>query len=427
MRYPLLLTCVLAIGCVELHAGENWPAFRGPAGQGHSDSKGLPTRWSETTNIAWKTRIHDLGWSTPVVWGSQVWMTTATADGKEMFAVCVDRETGSIVHDIHLFHNESPEPLGNAVNAYASPSPVIEEGRVYVHFGSYGTACLDSTTGQVIWQRRDLPCNHYRGPGSSVILFRDFLIVTMDGTDVQYVTALNKQTGATVWKSDRPTDFKDLDPSGKPISDGDLRKAYTTPLIVEVEGSPLMISSGAKAAYAYDPRTGQELWHVTYNGFSNAASPLYGHGMFYLNTGYGRAELWAVKPGGQGDVTLSHVAWKYSKGVPLKPTPLLIDGLIYMVDDSGVATCIEAETGMEVWKSRIGGKYSATPVFADGKIYVPSEEGKVTVIKPGRSLEILAENALEDGFMSSPAIAGRSLFLRTRTHLYRVEDKQTSN
>ena len=406
-------------------AGENWPQFRGPTGQGVSDSTGLPVTWSETENIAWKTPIHGRGWSTPVIWGDQVWVTTATPDGRDMFALCVDRNTGSILHDLHLFHNEpaAVEPLGNDTNCYASPSPAIEEGRIYVHFGSYGTACVDTHTGKLIWQRRDLPCRHYRGPGSSVILFENTLVVTMDGVDVQYIVALDKRTGETVWKTDRSTKWTDWDSDGKPIAEGDYRKAYGTPIIVTIDDAPVMVSPGAKAAFAYDPRDGRELWHITYEGFSNAAGTLYGHGLFFINAAH-RSGLYAVRPGGSDDVTDSHVVLKYPKNILYKPSPVMVDDLIYMVDDGGVATCVEAKTGQEVWKERMGGtpgKYSASPVYADGRIYFLSEEGKATVLRPGRDYKILAENKLDAGFMASPAVAGNSLFLRTRTHLYRVE------
>jgi len=416
-----LFICIFQFGfCSAVLAGETWPQFRGPTGQGHSDSTGLPTHWNETQNVAWKTRIHGLGWSTPVVWGQQVWVTTATEDGGDMFAVCLDRETGSIVHDLHLFHNETVEPLGNDVNCYASPSPVIEEGRLYVHFGSYGTACVDTRTGKVLWQRRDLPCRHYRGPGSSVILFEDKLILTMDGVDVQYLAALDKQTGRTLWKTDRTTRWTDWGADGNPIAEGDYRKAYSTPIIAMVEGEPVMVAPGAKAAFAYDPRNGRELWHITYDGFSNAAASLYGHGLFFIN-GAHRSGLYAVRPGGSGDVTDSHVIWKYPKNILYKPSPVLVDELIYMVDDGGVATCLEAATGQEVWKERMGGKFSASPVYADGRIYFLSEDGTATVLEPGRQYKVLAQNKLDDGFMASPAVAGRALFLRTRTHLYRIE------
>ena len=408
--------------CGYVAGGENWPEFRGPTGQGYSDSTGLPLKWSESENIVWKTAVHGKGWSTPVVWGDQVWLTTATEDGTEMYVLCIDSNTGKIVRDINIFHNDTVEPLGNDLNGYASPSAVIEEGRVYVHFGSYGTACLDTKTGQTLWQRRDLPCRHYRGPGSSPVLYKDLLILTMDGVDVQYLAGLDKRTGKTVWKTDRTTKWTDWGPDGKPQAEGDFRKAYSTPLIVEVDGKPVMVTPGSKAGYAYDPRDGRELWHITYEGFSNASRTLYGQGLFFIG-GAHKAGLVAVRPGGTGDVTESHIAWKYPKTIVFKPSPVLVGDLIFMVDDGGIATCLEAKTGIEVWKQRLGGKFSASPVYAEGRIYFPNEEGKTVVIAPGREYRVLAENKLDDGFMASPAVAGKAMFLRTKTHLYRVEQK----
>lgn len=416
-----LATLLLLLTAGMARASDNWPEFRGPNSDGHSDSTGVPLTWSETQNIRWKTAIHGRGWSTPVVWGDQVWMTTATEDGKEQFVVCVDRNTGKILLDKKLFDNPNPEPLGNPVNSYASPTPVIEAGRVYVHFGSFGTACLDTRTFAVLWQRRDLRCRHYRGPSSSPILFGDLLILTFDGADLQYLVGLNKKTGTNVWKTDRSADWNDLGPDGKPQAEGDLRKAHSTPLIVTVNGQPMMVSIGAKAGYAYDPRTGKELWKVNYKGFSSSMRPVVGHGLAYITTGYGGATLWAVKLEGKGDVTDTNVVWKYGKGVPSKPSPILVDDLLYLLQDSGVLTCLDAKTGEEIWKERIGGAYSASPVYVEGRLYCCSEEGKTLVFKPGRKFEQLAENTLNDGLMASPAIAGKAFFLRTKTHLYRIE------
>jgi len=340
-------------------------------------------------------------------------VTTATPDGKVMYALAVDRETGRVVHDLELFRNGSPQPLGNPVNSYASPSPALDGDRVYVHFGSYGTACLDAATGKTIWERRDLPCDHFRGPGSSPVIFRDLLILTMDGFDVQYLAALDKATGKTVWKTDRSYAFGD--------TDGDLRKAYTTPLFIEVGGDPLMVSPGAKAAYAYDPRTGREIWKVLYGGFSNASRPVFAGGLVLINTGFGKADLWAVRPDGRGDVTDTHVAWRATAGIPLKPSPVAGGGLVFMASEGGFATCLEARTGKVVWKKRVGGEFSASPVLAAGRVYLPDEEGKTTVVRASRDLEVLAENVLDDGCMASPAVSGKSLILRTRTHLYRIE------
>ena len=409
MRLAFLLV-LLAAGSAR--AADNWPQFRGPTGDGHSAATGLPLTWSETKNVRWKTPLHGRGWSSPVVWGDQIWLTTAREDGTQMFAVCVAAASGNILHDIKLLDVKKPR-FCHPLNSYASPTPVVEAGRVYVHFGSYGTACLDTKTGRMLWSRRDLPCNHFRGPGSSPILFGNLLIVHLDGFDYQYIVALDKHSGQTVWKSDRDIDYG--------TDNGDIMKAYSTPILIEAAGRTQLISPTSKAALAYDPLTGEELWRVRYESFSATARPLFGHGLVYINTGFGKADLLAVRPDGRGDVTLSHVAWKASKRVGSKPSQLLIGDLIYNVHDSGVASCLDAASGTEVWARRVAGQYSASPLYADGRIYFFSHEGNTTVIKPGRRYRKLSVNRLDDGFMASPAVTGKALILRTRTHLYRIE------
>ena len=420
---PLAVALFLAPSVV----GGEWPEFRGPWGNGHAVAPGetrplgLPLRWSETENVTWKTAIPHRGWSTPVVLGGQVWLTTATEDGHDFFVVCVDAATGKILLNKKLFHADKPEPLGNNVNRYASPSPAIEPGRVYVHFGSYGTACLDTATRKVLWERTDLPCRHYRGPASSVILFENLAVLSFDGVDVQYTVALDKASGRTVWKTDRSTVWDDIQADGQPFREGDYRKAFCTPLVVDAGGKPLVISLGSKAGFAYDPRTGREVWKTHHHSHSSSSRPVFGNGLAFVTTGRGRPEMWAIRIDGQGDVTDTHVAWKVRQGVPETPSPVLVDGLLYMVSDGGAVTCLEAATGERVWKGQIGGNYAASPIYADGRLYFFNQQGKTTVLKPGRAYEVLATSKLASGFMASPAVAGRALLLRTRTHLYRIE------
>ncbi len=425
-RLSVLLSVLLAGGPGAARA--DWPGFRGPWGDGHATSPGdtsvagLPLNWSETQNVKWKTPIPYRGWSTPVVLGGQVWLTTATPDGHEFFAICLDSETGRVLFNEKLFECEKPEPLGNSVNSYATPSPAIEPGRVYVHFGSYGTACLDTSDFKVLWKRQDLRCRHYRGPASSLVLFEGLLILTMDGVDVQYLTALDKKTGQTVWKTDRSVAWNDENVPGQMARDGDLRKAHSTPVIVKTPGGLQMLSAGAKAAYAYDPRTGQELWRVRYDAWSAASLPVYDKGLAFIITGFGgKTEMLAVRVDGKGDVTDTHVAWRSDSMVAKTASPVLVEGLIYMVHDEGSLTCLDAATGNQVWRSRLPGSYAASPIYADGRLYFDNQQGKTTVIKPGRSFEPLATNTLSSGFMASPAVAGNSLFLRTKTDLYRIQ------
>ncbi len=401
----------------------SWTGYRGPAGDGRAagEARGLPLSWAMDKNVAWRTPIHGRGWSSPVVFEGRVWLTTATEDGTALSVMCLDEASGKLLVDRVLFTVKTPEPLGNPVNGYASPSPVIEKGRVYVHFGSYGTACLDSATGKTLWERRDLPCRHFRGPGSSPFLYKDLLILTMDGIDVQYLVALNTATGRDVWKTPRTTDFKDLNSEGRPTRDGDQRKAYTTPLLISTSAGDVIVSGGAKAAFAYDPKTGDELWSVTYAGYSAASGPVAGAGMVVVNSGYGKPVLSAVKLGGKGDVTTTRVVWTYMKGVPKRSSPVIVDGRVYMVNDAGIATCLELKTGKEVWKGRLNGKFSASVLYADGHLFYFDEQGKSTVVKPGPILDIVSVNTLDAGCMASVAVVGRAFIMRTTDAVVRLE------
>jgi outer membrane protein assembly factor BamB len=431
MTKPLNMCLIVSLLCIA--AGPvrgDWPEFRGPWGNGWATAPdnrqpvGLPLHWSEEQNVKWKTAIPHRGWSTPVVADGQVWLTTATVDGHDFFVICVDAESGAIRLNERLFHSDDPEPLGNDMNGYASSTPVLDTGRVYVHFGSYGTACLDATTHKVLWQRTDLQCRHYRGPGSSPILFEDLLILTMDGVDVQYLVALNKMTGRTVWRTDRTADWNDLGADGKPVSEGDLRKAYSTPLVVDANGTKQMLSVGAKALYGYDPKSGRELWKVNHRAYSGAARPVYGKGIAYMITGFGKTDLFAIDVSGRGDVTDSHLLWKISSGMPRTPSPVLVGDLLFAVSDTGTATCLDARTGTRIWREFVRGHHAASPLYADGRIYYFDQQGKTTVLKASREYEVLATNTLDGGFMASPAVSGKALLLRTKTHLYRIESGQ---
>ena len=405
-----------------LLAAENWPDYRGIRHDGSvAKEANLPLEWSDEKNVAWKTPIQGKAWSTPVVWGKQIWLTTASTDGKKLTGICVDKDSGKILYEKLLFTIQKPQ-FAHKFNSYASPSPALEEGRAYLHWGAPGTACIDTNSLKTIWSRPDLECDHFRGAGSSPLIYKNLLILTMDGADHQFVIALNKNDGKTVWRTDRSTDFKDLDAKGKPKRDGDMRKSYATPIIINVKGKDLLISPGAKAAWAYEPMTGKEVWQFRYKNHSSASRCLFVGDRLYINSGYSVAELFAVNPEGKGDITDSNKLWE-TKGstIPKKPSPIIHEGLMYLCSDSGIATCLDAATGKEIWKSRLGGNYSASLIRSGNRIYAFSEDGKGVIFATGKTFKLLGENKLPDGFMASPAVSGDALILRTRTNLYRIE------
>jgi outer membrane protein assembly factor BamB len=410
MRTTLIfLAAVLAANCV--HADDTWPQFRGPKGNGHAESQQLPLQWNEAKNVKWKTEIHGKGWSSPVVWKNQIWLTTATEDGKKMYAVGVDAGTGRILHDLVIYENAEPE-FCHPTNSYASPTPVIEEGRLYVHFGTYGTACVDTNSGETLWSRRDLHCDHFRGPAASLILFENSLYVAFDGFDVQYVVALDKHTGKTVWKQDRNINYG--------TDNGDQKKAYSTAHVITVNGKPQVVSPSASETISYNPANGDVIWRVRHGGMNAACRPLFEHGMVYISAGDGGDSLVAVRADGQGDVTKSHIVWKTGKTVPKRSSQLIVGDLFFMANDSGVVTCLDAKTGKLHWQKRLEGEYWASPLYANGRIYLISKEGGAAVIAAKPEFELLAENSLDGGFNASPAVAGEDLILRSFTHLYRI-------
>jgi outer membrane protein assembly factor BamB len=407
MRF-IVYACLALLAAARAHGDEIWTGFRGPNGSGLSDARTAPTVWSETQNIRWKTAIHDKGWSSPVLWGKQIWMTTGRADGKELFAVCVDLDTGKILHDVSLFRDPKPAYC-NPFNSYASPSPAIEEGRVYVHFGVHGTACLDTATGKILWKRRDFPCYHHRGPGSSPIVYGKLLFLTFDGYDQQYVVALDKVTGETVWKKERTIEYAS--------DDGDIKKAFATPAILALGGKAQLVSPAAEATLAYDPETGAELWRVVHGGMNEATRPVFGNGLIFLTTGHTKGIV-AVRQGGSGDVTKTGIAWKSQGGGPTRPSPLFVGDLLFTVSDEGIVVCRQAQTGKQIWKDRLDGRFSSSPVYAAGYVYAADEDGKTFVFAAERAFKPVAVNQLEAGCMASPAFSSDWLILRTKTHIY---------
>jgi len=400
-------------------AADGWAQFRGPNGQGHADHPtNLPLTFGENENLAWKTPIPGKGWSSPVVHAGRVWMTTASDDGHSLRAVCVDLKTGRLLHDAEVFTPDEPVPL-NVKNSYASPTPVVEQGRVYVHFGAMGTACLDASSGEVIWRNNDLVIHHKEGPGSSPVLFDRLLLINCDGTDEQYVAALDKQTGEVKWRTDRSAPLRD-----RP----DFRKAYSTPIVISQGDARQLVSTGADQLNAYDPFTGRELWRIRYRGFSNVPLPLFDSTKqrLYVCTGFTKPELWAMRTDGVNDVTETHVLWTYKKQVSTNASPLVVGDRLFMASDRGVATCLDTNDGSEIWQDRLGGNYSASPVTATGRLYFLSEQGNVTVVAATDEFEKLAVNKLDGRLMASPAIVEDSLLIRSDEHLYRFMDSAAS-
>jgi outer membrane protein assembly factor BamB len=405
----VLLACALRIHGVAGVDDTDWPQFRGPTGQGHSTETGLPLEWSESRNIVWKTPVPGRGWSSPVVADGRIWLTTATKDkGASLRALAYDVENGRELINIEVFHLRSAD-LANPKNSHASPTPIVENDRVYVHFGAQGTAAL-STSGEIIWKTR-LPYESQHGNGGSPALYGDLLIVSCDGSDDAFVAALDKRTGKTRWRAPRRQPFD---------------QAYSTPLVIRVGERDEIVSVGAYRAVAYDPETGKEIWRVSYaNGFSNVPRPVYGHGLVYIATGFQQPSLLAVRADGTGDVTKTHIAWTLRRAAPLTPSPLLVGDELYVVNDGGIATCVDARSGEPRWIQRLGGgDYSASPVLADGRVYFLSESGVATVIAPGKNFRRLATNRLEGDTLASMAISAGSIFIRTDSHLYRIAEKR---
>jgi len=406
LRVALALLLALTGAAVR---AEDWPQFRGPTGQGHSAERGLPLEWNEARSVIWKTPVPGRGWSSPVVAGGRIWLTSAVRDrgGASLRVLAYDAETGREALAVELFRLRDAALL-NPKNSHASPTPIIEGDRVYVHFGAAGTAAI-TTAGEVVW-KTSIRFTNQHGGGGSPVLYEDLLIFNCDGWDAAFVIALDARTGKERWKANRryPAD-----------------QAYTTPLVIRVGDRDQLVSVGAYRAAAYDPRTGREIWRVSYrDGFSNVPRPVYGHGLVYIATGFQQPSLIAVRADGTGDVTRTHTAWTQQRAAPYTPSPLLVGDVLYTVSDIGIAAALDAKTGVPYWQQRIGGNYSASPVHADGRIYFQNEEGLTTVVAPGTEFRVLARNQLDGGMLASMAVSGGSIFIRTEDHLYRIGEKR---
>lgn len=408
-RLPILLALLLLALTTAAVKAEDWPQFRGPGGEGHSAEKNLPLEWGEGKNVVWRAPVAGRGWSSPVIVGGRVWLTTAIEQPNwvSLRLLAFDAATGDEVVNVEAF-STGDTTLRNAKNSRASPTPIVEGDRVFVHFGGDGTAAF-STDGEFLWAVW-LAYSSQHGSGGSPTLYKDLLIVNCDGDDEAYVVALDKETGKVRWKTMRRTPYD---------------QAYSTPLVIRAgdrgRERDQLISVGAHRAYAYDPLTGAEIWRVSYgDGFSNVPRPVYSHGLVFITTGFQDAALMAVRPTGTGDVTRTHVAYSIERGAPFTPSPIAVGDELYMVSDIGVVTCLDAATGKVLWQKRLGGNFSASPVFADGRIYFQNEEGVTSVIAPGKEFRLLATNTLDGTTFASIGVSQGALFIRTDSFLYRI-------
>lgn len=401
-------------------SAQNWTHFRGSNLDAHAGVEKAPLQWSDSTNVLWKVPVKGLGWSSPVVFGKQVWLTSAAKDGTEFYTLCFDLETGKLLYEKTLFTSAEPQKI-HSTNSYATPTPAIENGFVYVHFGTFGTACINTDNFEVVWKRDDMKCEHMQGPASSLLLHNNLLIVHLEGTQDPYVAALDKHTGETVWKSIRPKEFYDpLEPV--------YRKSYQTPIVINVKGRELLISNSAFMCFAHDVNTGEVVWTMEYGYDSTVSQPLYYNGLVFVNSGWIFEDnkpfftrQYAIDPTGKGDITKTHVKWMYQDEVPQIPTPVIVDGLMYMVHDRGMVTCIDAMTANVIWKHELKGNFNSSPVFAAGNIYFFNVKGECTVIKPGNSFQLVSENNIGETVKAVPVFVEDKMILRTEKFLYLIK------
>jgi outer membrane protein assembly factor BamB len=424
--FSLLFIALLLGSKQAVSQDKNWTYFRGTNLNGIAETENIPLKWDSTV-IQWKTEIHDKGYSSPVVYNDQIWVTTAKPDGKELYAVCIDFQTGKIIYDIKVFTPDEVEGR-NPVNTYATPTPCIEEGFVYVHYGNLGTACINTSNGSIVWKRTDLKCKNIHGPGSSPIIYKNLIILHFDGSDVRYIVALDKSNGKTIWKSDRPADpYEPLTAVGK--------LAYITPLIINVKGRDMLISNGSAICQAFDPDTGKEIWRVIYGAETTISMPFTEKGVLFWYTGFmvgkdgiNYSYLLAVNPDGTGDITGSNIIWKKQD----KPTdnqmlsPVVKDGLIYTVTSMNIMMCVDAKTGEEIWSKHVTSNFNASPIYINGNIWFFSVKGEVLVLKAGRKYEIISQNKMDSGIWATPAILRNSMIIRTQNYMYRIGGKSTS-
>ena len=414
----LVLMFVIAGAFSSICMADTWPMFRGPQGDGVIDQS-LPTQWSADKNIAWRTEIPGEGWSSPVTAGDRIFLTAAipaAASGEDeqqqaykLSLIIIDAASGKILKTVPIMDQTGEKPARiHRKNSHASPTPVIEGDRIYVHFGYQGTACLN-LNGEVLWKNRELYFKPTHGNGGSPVLASGNLIFTCDGDEEPKIVALNAANGLLAWATLRPVSAK------KTFS-------FCTPTVIEVDGQLQVIAPGSDCVLALDPATGKTIWDVRYVGYSVVPKPIYHRGLVVISTSFDSSKMLAIRPTGRGVVTDTHVEWQLDRNVPKTPSMVAHQGLVYSISDDGIATCVEAETGDLVYRKRMGGNYSSSPLMADGKLYFTSEDGVTTVVRAGREYEELAANALEERTLASLGVIDGSILLRTDTALYRIQE-----
>lgn len=406
-----LLPSLLLAAIATAASGDEWPQFRGPAGDGHSAAAAVPLRWSGSgEEFRWKVPVPGKAWSSPVVGGGRVFVTTAVEREGEVSleARCHDLADGSPVWERVVF--TKPATAIHQKNSHASPTPILADGRLYVHFGHDGTACLDARDGTVLWTQTSLVYPPVHGNGGSPALHGDKLIFSCDGQSEPFVVALRTSDGSVAWKTPRSVEVQRT-------------FSFSTPLIIEAKGGFQAVVPGSGAVVAYDPEDGREIWRFRYGeGYSVVPRPLHRDGVVYVCSGFNRAVLYAVRTDGAGDVTDTHLVWSDDKAVPKESSPILVGDLIFLNDDKGVLSCFDAKTGEERYRERLDGRggYSASPVYAAGNLFFHNGDGVTTVVKPSDTFEKVAENELGEPGLSSFAVISDGFVVRTEGHLVRI-------
>ena len=417
-RFPLF--AILLALPLSAMAGD-WPKFRGPGGDGHAAVKALPLKWSASENVKWKVAVPGKGWSSPVLAGDKLYLTSAVVEGddqdaggvdRELRALCLDAATGKTLWDTMVITQKGEgAPKIHKKNSHASPTPIVEGDRLYVHFGHMGTACLD-LAGKVIWTQRDLEYPPLHGNGGTPVIVGDLLIYSADASKAPFIVALDKRSGEVKWKTPRAET-----PARRKFS-------FSTPTLIDVDGKKQLVSPASGAVFGYDPANGQEIWKVEYDqGYSVIPKPVVHENMVFIGTGYDKPNVLGIRVDGRskGDVTDSHLEWEITKRAPHTPSMLVVNGLLYFISDGGVASCVDAESGEMIWQERAAGAMSASPIYAAGRIYFQDESGKCTVLKAGRKFEKLAENDIGERSLASFAVDEGVIYLRTEKHLFRIE------